>query len=169
MRFFVYDLIDPRTDKTFYVGKGQDDRPYQHERDAIRGRQSPKCALIREILESGNKVKVKIVKRFALEEDAYEAEAERIADFGLSNLTNIMAGGGGQRKKRSYRLMSSNQADIMSRALKMIGSGKSLFCGGKDITHCIEIALKSFIDASGFDHVREKLAVHNVKLVGAHG
>lgn len=170
MKYFVYDLIDPRTNKTFYVGKGQGDRPYQHERDALKGRQSRKCDLIRDILDSGNKVKVSIVQRFEFEEDAYEYEIERIAEFGLYNLTNVMPGGGGKSKQAGFiKSMSPKQAEIMARALRFVNSGKRLMIFKYDITHTVEIALRSFVNAAGFDHVKERLAVHNVNLEMAHG
>lgn len=169
MKFFVYDLIDPRTNKTFYVGKGQGDRPYQHEREALKGRQSRKCDLIRDILDSGNKVKVSIVQRFELEEDAYEYEAERIAEFGLPALTNVLPRGGGRSSVGCSRVMSSRQAEIMARALRFVNSGKRLKILKYDITHTVEIALRSFVRDAGFDQVKAKLAVHNVNLELAHG
>lgn len=92
-RFYVYELIDPRTDKVFYVGKGQNDRVDQHEIEAARGGQSHKCNLIRKIKASGNKVKKNIVQRFSDENEAYSFETKRISEIGLENLTNVMPGG----------------------------------------------------------------------------
>ena len=34
-QFYVYVLIDPRDNEVFYVGKGQGERAFQHERDVI--------------------------------------------------------------------------------------------------------------------------------------
>jgi hypothetical protein len=48
-RFFVYDLIDPRNDEVFYVGKGTKNRPYEHAKYAKAGVRSRKCNRIREI------------------------------------------------------------------------------------------------------------------------
>ena len=36
-KFYVYDLIDPRDLRTFYVGKGQGDRVSQHLRGSFAG------------------------------------------------------------------------------------------------------------------------------------
>jgi hypothetical protein len=37
--FYVYELIDPRDGKVFYVGKGKGERAWQHEIDVRRGDQ----------------------------------------------------------------------------------------------------------------------------------
>lgn len=39
MQFYVYALIDPKTNKPFYIGKGKDDRIKQHfsEAEEYRG------------------------------------------------------------------------------------------------------------------------------------
>ena len=35
-RFYVYELIDPRDGKVFYIGKGQGRRIYGHEAEAAQ-------------------------------------------------------------------------------------------------------------------------------------
>lgn len=95
--FYVYDLIDPRDGKTFYVGKGTGDRLKEHVRDARKGEGGPKCDRIREILAEGLTVEERIVKEFENEAYAYAYEKRRIARIGLENLTNIAPGGGGTR------------------------------------------------------------------------
>jgi hypothetical protein len=93
--FYVYELIDPRDGKPFYVGKGVRNRVYQHERDAARGAEGPKCDRIRSIEAEGLKVGHRIVRKFKNEIEAYAFEASRIAALGMINLTNISPGGGG--------------------------------------------------------------------------
>lgn len=93
MRFYVYDLVDPRTDETFYVGKGQRNRIDHHEREAANGVKSRKCNRIREIWQSGDRVQKVIVRRFEREDEAYAYEAERVESFGLKFLTNVIPGG----------------------------------------------------------------------------
>lgn len=95
MRFFVYELIDPRCGSVFYVGKGQKGRPWDHAREALRGKRSRKCDRIRAILAEGLDVKVNIVRRFHDEESAYAFEIAHIAEIGLDNLTNVAPGGRG--------------------------------------------------------------------------
>jgi hypothetical protein len=168
-RFFVYDLIDPRDDKVFYVGKGQKQRPYDHEREALKGVQSEKCDRIREILESGNSVKIDIVKRFSDETEAYQFEAERVEQIGLANLTNVIPGGMWGRQGLSgepVKRLSNACAEILARALRYIDGGNRIVLFGKyDVTEGVNIALNGYVKSMGIEAVSEKLAKHNVRLV----
>lgn len=92
MEIYVYDLVDPRSGKAFYVGKGQKRRAWQHVREARNGGSGAKCERIREIEGDGAAVGVRIVQRFAREIDALRFEAKRISELG--GLTNILGGGG---------------------------------------------------------------------------
>ena len=49
---YVYELIDPRDGKVFYVGKGRNSRAWAHEKAARRGKvhNAFKTALIMEII-----------------------------------------------------------------------------------------------------------------------
>ena len=91
--FYVYELIDPRDDAVFYVGKGSGKRYGQHEKDARRGRVGPKCDRIRAILAAGHPVGHRIVKEFKSEAKAYDHEIKHINTLGRANLTNILPGG----------------------------------------------------------------------------
>jgi hypothetical protein len=93
-RFYVYELIDPRDGLAFYVGKGQRDRLLAHESDARKGVCSEKCDRIREIWAAGQEVDRLIVAYFRGEQAAYDFEAERVDEYGLDALTNIIPGGG---------------------------------------------------------------------------
>lgn len=93
--YYVYELIDPRTNKTFYVGKGKHNRMYSHEIAVRSGKwdgNTAKCKLIKEIIEAGDSIGYRIVKSKLTEEDAFELEKKTIARIGLSNLTNIQSG-----------------------------------------------------------------------------
>lgn len=94
MKYYVYELVDPRNGWIFYVGKGCGARPDHHTLEAKRGIKSAKCDVIRDILTSGHQVTAIIVKRFSDEAAAYTYEKAVIAEYGLANLTNIAAGGG---------------------------------------------------------------------------
>lgn len=89
MRFYVYDLIDPRTNQTFYVGKGQKNRVKQHLYDAEHGKKGIRLDRIREILKEGYSLKYEIVYWFEFEIDALEFEIERIKSFPPFQLVNI--------------------------------------------------------------------------------
>lgn len=91
--YYVYDLVDPRDGRVFYVGKGKGNRLHHHVREAVNGKRSAKCARIREIRAEGLSHDAVIVSRYWDEQEALDAEASRIAEIGLHNLTNIMPNG----------------------------------------------------------------------------
>ena len=93
MSYYVYELVDPRDGKPFYIGKGKGERMHQHEREAARGVYSRKCERIREIVAAGMKVEKSVLARYAIETDAYDAERLLIEQIGLENLTNVVPGG----------------------------------------------------------------------------
>ncbi len=97
MTYYVYELIDPRDNEPFYVGKGKGNRMYAHECDARRGKPGPKCDRIRDILGSGHSVKANILKYFEDEVAAYAHEKHVIKSYGFDTLTNLNGGGGGLR------------------------------------------------------------------------
>ena len=92
-KWYVYELSDPRDNSVFYVGKGSGNRIDAHERDTIKGVCSKKCNKIRSINNSGYSIHKEKVATFWDEQAAYDYETERISFYGLSNLTNIIAGG----------------------------------------------------------------------------
>lgn len=104
MRFYVYELIDPRDNSVFYIGKGKGARVDAHEAETRRGASSRKCDRIRQIWASGGAVQKRIVKRFSDEAAAYDFEAQLTLDAGLENLTNVRLGGFGGRRQTSIDL-----------------------------------------------------------------
>ena len=97
MKFYVYELVDPRDESVFYVGKGKAGRIDQHEVEARKGRQSRKCERIREIEAAGFAIVKRKASRHADEAEAYDAEADLICQYGLDALTNVVPGGRGGR------------------------------------------------------------------------
>lgn len=91
--YYVYALVDTRSDKPFYIGKGKGKRAAEHVKAARRGEESPKARVIREILEAGFRVEERILKRFKNEDAAYNYEKRLISKIGLGNLTNLAPGG----------------------------------------------------------------------------
>lgn len=87
-KWYVYELVDPRDGKVFYVGKGCNNRVHNHEKEAKRGIDSHKCRKIRSIWSDGLSVLKNKVAYFNDEQFAYVVEADRIAEYGLKNLTN---------------------------------------------------------------------------------
>jgi hypothetical protein len=92
--YYVYKLIDPRNQKTFYVGKGTKNRMYKHEQYSLRGK-----------LPNGNKDlydKILEIKCLNLEiiyekvfetkseSDSYLYENKLINKIGIENLCNVV-------------------------------------------------------------------------------
>lgn len=95
--YYVYELVDPRSDVVFYVGKGIGERALQHEIEArTQSFETEKANRIREIEETSSRVVVRVIGRYETEEQAFSVEATLIHwVYGLRNLTNIQGGHGG--------------------------------------------------------------------------
>ncbi len=95
--YYVYALIDPRTDSIFYIGKGIGDRVFAHEIEQDKNSESEKRKLqtIRAI-EAKNLCVKRILLNWGLtENEAFAAEASLINCLNFTkkeNLTNIVAG-----------------------------------------------------------------------------
>lgn len=152
--FYVYELIDPRDGLVFYVGKGKGDRYRHHECEAKKGKRGPKCDRIREIWETGRTVRHNIYSRHQDEDDAYNAEADRIDALGLENLTNQIPGGlGGTGMPPGpfvwTELTLRRVKSSVRRVLVLIGGKQphKMFLGSYDITDiCLAIIRKIFAD-----------------------
>lgn len=94
LKYYVYLLIDPRTGKPFYVGKGHGDRVNNHEEWALthEREETKKLDVIREILSVGKRVEQTIIRHGMTSEEAFEVECALIDYIGMSNLTNIVSG-----------------------------------------------------------------------------
>ena len=95
--YYVYELIDPRVNLPFYVGKGKGNRVYFHLSEQSRAKSDnfKKFDKIKKIRKEGYEPEVKIVKYFEEENDAYDYEEELIKKYGKKDideggiLTNI--------------------------------------------------------------------------------
>jgi hypothetical protein len=95
--YYVYELIDPRVNLPFYVGKGKDKRVYFHlsEQSRAKSENVQKYDKIQKIRKEGYEPEIKIVKYFKNENDAYDYEEELIKKYGRKGydkngiLTNI--------------------------------------------------------------------------------
>ena len=95
--YYVYALIDPRTDKVFYIGKGIGDRVFNHEIESNKSPDSEKIKLqtISSIEKAGLNVKRVIVNWGLTESEAFAAEASLINLLNFTSeikLCNIVAG-----------------------------------------------------------------------------
>jgi hypothetical protein len=93
--YYVYALVDPRTDEIFYIGKGTKDRVAAHGKQAgldVQSGESDKVERIREIRLDGAEPLIDIVRHGLTADDALAIEATLIDC--LPRLTNIVAGHG---------------------------------------------------------------------------
>ena len=105
-RHYVYALIDPRTAKPFYVGKGVAARRFKHFSSApVDRRKNPdKLKVLDDIAAAGLKPQAVVLSWHATQEAAYEAEVLHISEIGLENLTNQNKGGAGKKVKDRVRM-----------------------------------------------------------------
>ena len=100
-KYYTYTLLDPRTNKVFYIGKGIYNRMYNHEMIVRSGKVDSnieKCKLIKEIIDSGNKIIYNKPNKDISETEAFQREKELISKYGLNNLTNIRPGNSQMKK-----------------------------------------------------------------------
>lgn len=95
--YYVYALIDPRTDKVFYIGKGIGDRVFNHEIESDRspGSEKVKLQTINSIEKAGLNVKRVLVNWGLTESEAFASEASLINLWNFTSeikLSNIVAG-----------------------------------------------------------------------------
>lgn len=177
MEYYVYQLIDPRTHKPFYVGKGKGERMYAHEKEAEGKSRHPKCKLIREIKSLGYVIEYKIVKRFDSEEEAYLYEAQVILDIGLENLTNLLPGGRvkpSKKYKKNIELKEHKQlvsllAVILRKTKGNFNNSKMLYAGldidiSKSLNVIVTKNMEKLFATHGIDWVFNEFKKHNVNL-----
>jgi len=90
---YVYFLQDPSDNNVFYVGKGEGNRVFNHIDCAIdTDGETEKLTKIRDIVNSGKKVRHFILRHGLTESSAFEIEAALIDFIGMNNLTNLQGG-----------------------------------------------------------------------------
>ena len=99
LQYYVYCLVDPRTNKIFYIGKGHGNRIFCHANDALNeNSNSLKLDLIREIINNGLNVSYYIIRHGLTQDDAFLVESVLIDLLTYKKfntellLTNIQAG-----------------------------------------------------------------------------
>lgn len=105
--YYVYALIDPVTEKPFYIGKGKDNRVFNHiacalDPDII----NPKYETIRAIQSTGKNVKHIIIRHGLTEHEALEIEAAIIDLLNYFKIptTNLVSG----QKTLQFGVMSTD-------------------------------------------------------------
>lgn len=95
--FYVYALIDPRSNDVFYIGKGTGNRVFSHEMESGKTSvvEKEKIRKIQDIEKSGLSVKRIMVNWGLSEQEAFASEASLINLFNFisgNQLSNIVAG-----------------------------------------------------------------------------
>jgi uncharacterized protein len=96
LRYYVYMLLDPRDNRPFYIGKGFEDRVFNHLNHALTDLDisNAKYDKIREIEECGQTVTHIIIRHGLTEKEAFQIEATLIEAFNYCGvlLSNQIAG-----------------------------------------------------------------------------
>jgi len=105
-KWYVYNLIDPRNEQVFYVGKGFGQRMFVHKCRALKWVKDNKknkvnAKLYHKILsilaEHNDYIALKVFETFD-EKEALYYETQEIACYGIENLCNLTLGGEGETK-----------------------------------------------------------------------
>jgi len=89
--YYVYQLVDPRNNQIFYIGKGKGSRAYSHAKFQDGNENFHKNRVIQKILSTGQQPIVEFLHTNINDEsDAYLLEEKEIACIGLDNLTNLV-------------------------------------------------------------------------------
>jgi len=139
--FYVYELIDPRNDKPFYIGKGKDKRMYYHYNTVINNRKLNNKYLenkLKQLISENLKpIYVKILESYE-EKVCYELEIKRIKEIGKTNLCNLTDGGegGNNNKGKTYEEIYGIEKakEIKDKAVKR--------CSTKEFREKISISTK---------------------------
>jgi hypothetical protein len=165
--FYVYHLVDPRSDEVFYVGKGQRNRILEHEKEARRGGDHPKCDVIRSIWDDGLEVKRIKVRQFKDEREAYDFEALEIARIGLHRLTNLQAGGGTACGNKSVEPIYAARVLLkyLARVLKFKAAGHKLNQPWQAALEAmLPHTLSRLLEKFGEQFLTSELAKHHVEV-----
>jgi hypothetical protein len=97
LKFYVYLYVDPRTQRPFYVGKGQGNRIYCHLDDT---EECEKVKYIAELRKLGLEPVLEILKFGLTEREAFLVESAAIELLGVDVLTNRVKGHGAMENGR---------------------------------------------------------------------
>lgn len=152
MEYYVYELIDPRNDTVFYVGKGQQNRMYDHEGRVKRGLVPNRSNVylgykIKKILATGLKIKYNKVLITDNEQTSYDKEKEMIETIGLKNLCNVTPGGIGNNSNKGRTFTAEHRKNLSDSLKKGFLNGRIPSWEGK--THSDETKRKVALGMKG--------------------
>lgn len=91
LNYYVYLLVDKKTNKPFYVGKGKGNRINHHFKDAL-DKETKKSEKIKKILSAKLDVQKIILRHSLTERESFAVESSLIDYIGIDNLANIVKG-----------------------------------------------------------------------------
>lgn len=177
LKWYVYRLIDPRNGNTFYVGKGQGDRIFEHANGSLQdedidqsesGIMSLKNGVIQDIRRASLTV-LHVIHRHGLEtsETAYQVEAALIDAY--PGLTNLVGGHGSSIYGcRSVEQITSAYAAaplLVKEPLILIFVGKALD-EGRDIYDSVRAVWR--MSRTKAEKYKLVLAYDGVLVIGAY-
>ena len=136
--YYVYKLLDPRTNLPFYVGKGKDARAYTHLKKQSKTCNPKKDKVINELDSYGLEPVVDIFIKDLDEKTAYELEEKIILELGRDGiekngiLTNISLHSQPPSQKGKTRIFTEEHKKKLSQALK--GKAKNYQTWQKGLT-----------------------------------
>jgi len=122
--YYVYKLVDPRTNMPFYVGKGKDARAFKHLKNSSKTCNPRKDKIINEIFSCELSPIVDIFLKNLDEETAYKLEEELILELGRIGkepngiLTNITIHSQPPSQKGKTRVFTEDHKQKISNSLK---------------------------------------------------
>lgn len=122
--YFVYQLVDPRTNLPFYVGKGKNDRAKTHLWGKSKSNNPDKDRTIAEIRSCGVDPTIQYLYENLSEEEAYLKEEQLIAKHGRIKfdkngiLVNIKKDAKPPSQKGKRRIFTDEHRKNLSKSLK---------------------------------------------------
>jgi hypothetical protein len=162
--YYVYCLVDPRTEKPFYVGKGKGNRVFAHARDALeQPNATDKLDTIREIVNVGQQVDYVIVRHGMNEETSFAVESALIDftgrfDFGL---TNVVLG----HKSSAFGIMTADEVQVKYKAEPLNSLGEGCVIININRTYRRAKGSKSFYEATKESWVINEKRIPTLKYV----
>lgn len=126
--YYVYGLIDPRNNKIFYIGKGTENRIFQHIIESNKNPESEKLKLkkIKEIEDAGYHVEHVLINYNLSESEAFASEAtlinmiNYIPEYSLCNIVSGHHSKGCIKAERFEKIFGAQQLaldDVKHRVL----------------------------------------------------